>query len=113
MNYNTAWLPHNKIPTLQPFPFGRIHRIGQKEVCHLWNLLAKETREGDVYIQLLKKLEAAREALDDKVFDVLGQLFLGRSLRQLLMDAVRYNERPDCRTVRDRRLGGGAGDLRG
>jgi hypothetical protein len=77
--------------------FGRIHRIGQKEVCHLWNLLAKDTREGDAYIQLLKKLEAAREALGDKVCDVLGQLFSDRSLRELLMDAVRYNERPDVK----------------
>ena len=37
--------------------FGRIHRIGQREVCHLWNLLAKDTREGDVYVRLLEKLE--------------------------------------------------------
>ena len=29
--------------------FGRIHRIGQTEVCHLWNLVAEETRDGDVY----------------------------------------------------------------
>ena len=26
--------------------FGRIHRIGQKQVCRLWNLVADETREG-------------------------------------------------------------------
>ena len=43
--------------------FGRIHRIGQTEVCHLWNLLAEETREGDVYIRLLEKIEKEREAL--------------------------------------------------
>jgi hypothetical protein len=92
VNYDLPWNP-NRLEQR----FGRIHRIGQKEVCHLWNLLAKDTREGDVYIQLLKKLEAARDALGDKVFDVLGQLFSGRSLRDLLMDAVRYNERPDVR----------------
>jgi hypothetical protein len=40
--------------------FGRIHRIGQTEVCHLWNLVAEETREGDVYRRLLEKLEQAR-----------------------------------------------------
>ena len=50
-----------------------------------------------MYIQLLRKLEAAREALGDKVFDVLGQLFSGRSLRELLMDAVRYNELPEVK----------------
>jgi superfamily II DNA or RNA helicase len=92
VNYDLPWNP-NRLEQR----FGRIHRIGQKDVCHLWNLLAKDTREGDVYIQLLKKLEAAREALGDKVFDVLGQLFSGRSLRELLMDAVRYNERPDVK----------------
>jgi hypothetical protein len=92
VNYDLPWNP-NRLEQR----FGRIHRIGQKEVCHLWNLLAKDTREGDVYIQLLKKLEAAREALGDKVFDVLGQLFSGRSLRDLLMDAVRYNEHPEVK----------------
>jgi SNF2 family DNA or RNA helicase len=90
VNYDLPWNP-NRLEQR----FGRIHRIGQKEVCHLWNLLAKDTREGDVYIQLLNKLEAAREALGDKVFDVLGQLFSGRSLRDLLMDAVRYNQQPE------------------
>ncbi|MCL6640356.1 MAG: DUF3536 domain-containing protein, partial [Candidatus Rokubacteria bacterium] len=34
--------------------FGRIHRIGQTEVCHLWNLVAEETREGDVYRRLIR-----------------------------------------------------------
>jgi len=92
VNYDLPWNP-NRLEQR----FGRIHRIGQKEVCHLWNLLAKDTREGDVYIQLLRKQEAARGALGDKVFDVLGQLFSGRSLRELLMDAVRYNERPDVK----------------
>jgi len=32
-------------------------------VCHLWNLVAEETREGDVYRRLLEKLEEARQAL--------------------------------------------------
>jgi SNF2 family DNA or RNA helicase len=90
VNYDLPWNP-NRLEQR----FGRIHRIGQKQVCHLWNLLAKDTREGDVYIQLLHKLEIAREALGDKVFDVLGQLFSGRSLRDLLMDAVRYNQQPE------------------
>jgi len=53
--------------------FGRIHRIGQTEVCHLWNLVAEETREGDVYRTLLEKLEQARQALGGQVFDVLGK----------------------------------------
>ena len=54
--------------------FGRIHRIGQTEVCHLWNLVADETREGDVYRKLLDKLEQPVKSLGGQVFDVLGKL---------------------------------------
>jgi hypothetical protein len=78
--------------------FGRIHRIGQTEVCHLWNLVAEETREGDVYRRLLEKLEEARQALGGQVFDVLGKLqFDGRPLRDLLIEAIRYGDQPEVR----------------
>jgi hypothetical protein len=67
-------------------------------VCHLWNLVAEETREGDVYRTLLEKLEQARQALGGQVFDVLGKLqFEGRPLRELLIEAIRYGEQPEIR----------------
>jgi len=93
VNYDLPWNP-NRIEQR----FGRIHRIGQTEVCHLWNLVAEETREGDVYRTLLEKLEQARQALGGQVFDVLGKLqFEGKPLRDLLIEAIRYGERPDVR----------------
>ncbi len=93
VNYDLPWNP-NRLEQR----FGRIHRIGQTEVCHLWNLVAEETREGDVYRTLLVKLEQARQALGGRVFDVLGKLqFDGRSLKDLLIDAIRYGEREDVR----------------
>jgi hypothetical protein len=93
VNYDLPWNP-NRIEQR----FGRIHRIGQTEVCHLWNLVAEETREGDIYRTLLEKLEEARKALGGQVFDVLGKLqFEGKSLRELLIEAVRYGERPEIR----------------
>ncbi|MDQ2653493.1 MAG: DUF3883 domain-containing protein, partial [Chloroflexota bacterium] len=93
VNYDLPWNP-NRLEQR----FGRIHRIGQTEVCHLWNLVADETREGDVYRRLLEKLEQARQSLGGQVFDVLGQLqFQGKPLRELLMEAVRYGDRPDVR----------------
>lgn len=58
VNYDLPWNP-NRLEQR----FGRIHRIGQTEVCHLWNLVAKETREGDVYLALLKKLEIEQDDL--------------------------------------------------
>ncbi|MEA3401604.1 MAG: DUF3883 domain-containing protein, partial [Armatimonadota bacterium] len=75
--------------------FGRIHRIGQTEVCHLWNLVASGTSEGDVYQRLLLKLEQQSEALEGKVFDVLGEMFRGTTLRDLLVEAIRYGEDPE------------------
>lgn len=93
VNYDLPWNP-NRLEQR----FGRIHRIGQTEVCHLWNLVAAETREGEVYRTLLEKLEEARKALGGQVFDVLGKLqFAGRPLRDLLIDAVRYGEQPEVR----------------
>jgi superfamily II DNA or RNA helicase len=93
VNYDLPWNP-NRLEQR----FGRIHRIGQTEVCHLWNLVADETREGDVYRRLLEKLETERKALGDKVFDVLGQVrFENRSLRDLLIEAIRYGERPEIK----------------
>ncbi len=91
VNYDLPWNP-NRLEQR----FGRIHRIGQTEVCHLWNLVAEETREGDVYRKLLEKLEQARLALGGQVFDVLGKLqFEGKSLRDLLIEAIRHGERPE------------------
>lgn len=93
VNYDLPWNP-NRIEQR----FGRIHRIGQTEVCHLWNLVAEETREGDVYRTLLEKLEQARHSLGGQVFDVLGKLqFEGKQLRELLIEAIRYGEQPEVR----------------
>jgi superfamily II DNA or RNA helicase len=93
VNYDLPWNP-NRLEQR----FGRIHRIGQTEVCHLWNLVAAETREGDVYRTLLEKLEQARQALGGQVFDVLGKIqFEGKPLRDLLIQAIRYGDRPEVR----------------
>jgi SNF2 family DNA or RNA helicase len=93
VNYDLPWNP-NRIEQR----FGRIHRIGQTEVCHLWNLVAEETREGDVYRKLLEKLEQARQSLGGQVFDVLGKIqFEGRALRDLLIEAIRYGDQPEVR----------------
>ena len=93
VNYDLPWNP-NRIEQR----FGRIHRIGQTEVCRLWNLVAQDTREGAVYQRLLEKLEEARHALGGKVFDVLGKVhFEGRPLRELLIEAIRYGEQPEVR----------------
>jgi superfamily II DNA or RNA helicase len=92
VNYDLPWNP-NRIEQR----FGRVHRIGQKEVCSLWNLVADDTREGQVFQRLFEKLEEQRRALGGQVFDVLGEAFRGRTLRELLIDAIRYGERPEVK----------------
>ena len=92
VNYDLPWNP-NRLEQR----FGRIHRIGQTEVCHLWNLVAEETREGDVFVRLFEKLEEQRRTLGGGVFDILGKMFRDQSLRQLLIEAIRYGNRPEVR----------------
>ena len=89
VNYDLPWNP-NRLEQR----FGRIHRIGQTEVCHLWNMVASETREGAVFQRLFDKIEVERKALGGRVFDVLGEVFEGRPLRDLLIDAIRKWEDP-------------------
>jgi superfamily II DNA or RNA helicase len=92
VNYDLPWNP-NRLEQR----FGRIHRIGQTEVCHLWSLVAKETREGAVWHRLLDKLATECEALKGKVFNILGDVFEERSLKDLMMEAIRYGDRPEVR----------------
>ena len=94
INYDLPWNP-NRIEQR----FGRVHRIGQTEVCHMWNLVAAKTREAQVYLRLLDKIEQQRIAYQGQAFDVLGEALSGAELRGLLLDAIRYGDDP---AVRDR-----------
>lgn len=92
VNYDLPWNP-NRIEQR----FGRVHRIGQEEVCRLWNLVASNTREGEVFSRLLEKIEEQRKAYGGKVFDVLGEAFSEIPLRNLLLEAIQYGERQDVK----------------
>ena len=101
VNYDLPWNP-NRLEQR----FGRIHRIGQTEVCHLWNMVAAETREGDVFQRLFEKLEIERGALGGRVFDILGEVFEDRSLKDLLIEAIRYGSDPEVRARLMRKVEG-------
>jgi len=105
VNYDLPWNP-NRIEQR----FGRIHRIGQEEVCRLWNLVAEDTREGEVFTRLLAKIEEQREAYGGKVFDVLGAAFSGTPLRKLLIEAIRYGELPETRAQMHQIIDASVGD---
>ena len=85
VNYDIPWNPARLEQRM-----GRIHRYGQEhDPVIIVNLVAGGTREGRVMKTLLDKLEAIRRQLrSDKVFDVVGRLFEGVSVRDYLEQAV-------------------------
>ena len=122
VNYDIPWNPARLEQRM-----GRIHRYGQEhDPVIIVNLVAGGTREGRVMKTLLDKLEAIRRQLrSDKVFDVVGRLFEGVSVRDYLGRAVTEDgdgdDRLDGRLTeeqvlaleqRERVLYGDGGDVR-
>lgn len=107
VNYDLPWNP-NRIEQR----FGRIHRIGQREVCHLWNMVARDTREGNVFARLLSKIDQMSHAYNGNLFNVLGDAdaFQERSLRELLIEAIRYGDQPETKARLDRIIDAGVSD---
>ncbi len=84
INYDIPWNPNRLEQRM-----GRIHRYGQQRDVYIFNLVAEDTREGKVLAKLFDKLEEIRDKLgSDRVFDVIGDVFEGKNLYQLILDAV-------------------------
>jgi len=86
INYDIPWNPNRLEQRM-----GRVHRYGQTREVFVFNLVAEDTREGQVLMRLFGKLEEIRQALgSDKVFDVLGEVLYGsgKNLAQLLLEAA-------------------------
>ena len=97
INYDLPWNP-NRIEQR----FGRIHRIGQRHTCLMYNLVADGTREGEVWKRLFDKLDQEKATLKGKVFDILGQVtYDDKSLADLLLEAVRADQTPERQAYLD------------
>ncbi|MEN3026935.1 MAG: helicase-related protein [Chlorobiota bacterium] len=84
VNYDIPWNPNRLEQRM-----GRIHRYGQQKEVHIYNLVASDTREGKVLQALFEKLERIRQAMgSDRVFDVIGEVVPGRSLKDLIVEAI-------------------------
>ena len=84
INYDIPWNPNRLEQRI-----GRIHRYGQQKDVFIFNLVAIDTIEGRILSKLFDKLEEIKEKLgSDRVFDIIGEVFLGKNLYQLIVEAI-------------------------
>jgi len=93
INYDIPWNPNRLEQRM-----GRIHRIGQKNEVFAFNLVAENTREGNVMIRLIEKMELMRADLgSDLVYDFIGDVLEDRydNLASLMQEAIINREKLD------------------
>ncbi|MFQ5793909.1 MAG: DEAD/DEAH box helicase [Candidatus Bipolaricaulia bacterium] len=89
VNYDIPWNPNRLEQRM-----GRIHRYGQNYEVFIWNLVSKDTREGQILDRLFEKLDLIRKALGtDRVFDIISDVIPGTNLNDLLKDAIFHQQR--------------------
>jgi len=83
INYDIPWNPNRLEQRM-----GRIHRYGQNKEVYIYNMITSDSREGQILDRIFTKLSAMREALGDRVFDVIGEIFPDKKLDEILKEAV-------------------------
>ena len=84
INYDIPWNP-----TRLEQRMGRIHRIGQYRKAYYYNFVLRDTLDGHILSKLLEKIEAIREALSERVYDVIGTLIREKDLNDLFEELLR------------------------
>jgi SNF2 family DNA or RNA helicase len=80
INWDIPWNPNRLEQRM-----GRIHRYGQKADVQVFNMVSADTLEGKVLERLLEKLDLIREQMgDDRVYDVISDIFEGVSLEDII-----------------------------
>jgi superfamily II DNA or RNA helicase len=91
VNYDIPWNPNRLEQRM-----GRIHRYGQEHSVQIYNLVADNTREGDVLAAVLEKLGQMREDLGkENVYDIIGDLLSAADLADLVQRAVKERQSLD------------------
>lgn len=84
INWDIPWNPNRLEQRM-----GRVHRYGQKNDVMVFNMVAANTREGQVLTTLLTKLDLIREHLgDDRVYDVIQDVLKDVSLDDILQSVL-------------------------
>ena len=88
INWDIPWNPNRLEQRM-----GRIHRYAQKSDVIVFNMVASNTREGQVLKKLLTKLDIIREQLgDDRVYDVIQDVLKGVSLDSIISSVLNGQE---------------------
>jgi SNF2 family DNA or RNA helicase len=99
INYDMPWNPTRLEQRL-----GRIHRIGQDRDVYAFNFVATDSEDGQPIVEgrilhrLLEKLDQMNDALEGRVFDVIGEVLslndvnLSDMLRDAAYDPRRLDE---------------------
>jgi len=98
INYDLPWNPTRLEQRL-----GRIHRIGQDRDVYVFNFVATDSEdgapivEGRILHRLLEKLDTMNEALEGRVFDVIGEVLSlnAVNLPDMLREAAYHPHRLD------------------
>ena len=101
VNFDIPWNPNRLEQRM-----GRIHRIGQENEVFIFNLVAVNTREGQVLGALSRKMDLMAEELgSDLVFDMISERLdeANISLPDLILECVTNRRRLDetLRTVEE------------
>ncbi|MFD5565024.1 helicase-related protein [Kitasatospora griseola] len=92
INYDLPWNPVRLEQRM-----GRVHRIGQSADCWIFNFCATNTVEGELLERLHTRLEAMRQDLNGRVYDVIGELLtingidFERLVKETLANPTRAN----------------------
>ena len=84
INYDIPWNPNRLEQRM-----GRVHRYGQKYEVFVYNLIAQDTIEGRIFKRLFEKLDEIRAVMgNDRIYDIIGEVYHGKDLAQMLADAA-------------------------
>lgn len=90
INWDIPWNPNRLEQRM-----GRIHRYGQKQDVLVFNLVARNTKEGMVLERLLTKLDIIREAMgDDRVYDVIQDVLEGVRMEDIVNAVLNGKQTP-------------------
>jgi len=84
INYDLPWNP-----TRLEQRMGRVHRIGQERKVYYYNFVIRDTLDGCILSKLLQKIENIKEAMSDRVYEVIGTLMTEKELNDLFEELLR------------------------